>query len=67
VLSACLEKARRDLLSRRQLCQALFYSACQQRQAGNEKECIEKMRVCSQLENPIIECEWYLARGESED
>jgi tetratricopeptide (TPR) repeat protein len=66
VLSECLENAATDLLKRRQLCQSLFYAACQERQAGNEAECIKKMRLCSQLENPIIESEWYLARDERE-
>ncbi len=64
VLSECLEKVSKDLLKRRQLCQILFYAACQERQAGNEAGCIEKMGLCSKLENPIIECEWYLARAE---
>jgi len=64
-LSACLEKSRIDLLARRRLCQTLFYAACQKRQIGNEAECIETMRLCSRLENPIIESEWYLAREES--
>ena len=64
VLSECLEKASKDLLKRRRLCQTLFYVACQERQAGNEAGCIEKMGLCSKLENPIIECEWYLARAE---
>jgi tetratricopeptide (TPR) repeat protein len=64
VLSVCLESAATDLLKRRHLCQTLFYAACQERQTGNEAECIKKMRLCSKLENPIIESEWYLARGE---
>jgi tetratricopeptide (TPR) repeat protein len=64
VLSECLKEASTDLLKRRGLCQILFYNACCERSFGNEVECIRKMRLCLQLENPIIECEWYLARNE---
>jgi len=63
-LGACIQMARSDLLKRRELCQALFYGACYEREAGNETECMSKMRACFQLENPIIEVEWYLARNE---
>jgi tetratricopeptide (TPR) repeat protein len=63
-LDECLKNAKADLLKRRRLCQATFYAACQDRQAGNETECINKMRLCSHLENPILESEWYLACGE---
>jgi len=65
ILSECVEKANTDLLKRRRLCQTLFYAACQKRQAGDEAGCVIKMRLCSNLENPIVESEWYLARGES--
>jgi tetratricopeptide (TPR) repeat protein len=63
-LSECLRRAGTDLLKRRRLCQALFYDACREREAGNEPACLLRMQVCSQLENPILEEEWYLARGE---
>lgn len=63
-LSECLSKAKTDLLTRRQLCQILFYAACQEREKGNETNCIQKMQLCCQLENPILEMEWYLAHGE---
>ena len=56
--------ARTDLLKRRFLCQALFYGACREREAGDEPACMKKMEECFHLENPIIEVEWYLARGE---
>lgn len=64
-LSECLKRAQIDLLTRRHLCQALFYAACQFRESGNEVACINYMRLCSQLVNPIIDCEWYLAREEA--
>jgi tetratricopeptide (TPR) repeat protein len=63
-LEKCIQTARTDLLKRRFLCQALFYGACQEREAGDEAACMDKMRACFHLENPIIEVEWYLARGE---
>jgi len=63
-LGTCIQVARTDLLKRRFLFQALFYRACREREAGNESACMEKMRACFHLENPIIEVEWYLARGE---
>jgi len=63
-LESCINVARTDLLKRRQLCQALFYGACRERELGNKVACMKKMRICFQLENPIIEAEWYLARGE---
>jgi len=56
--------ARTDLLKRRELCQALFYGACCEREAGDNAACMDKMQACAHLENPIIEVEWYLALGE---
>jgi hypothetical protein len=64
-LEVSLKNTKEDLLKRRQVCQALFYGACQAREAANEVECMNLMQVCSELENPIIESEWYLARGEA--
>jgi len=63
-LQTCIQIARTDLLKRRFLCQALFYGACREREAGDAFACRSKMQACCQLENPIIEVEWYLARGE---
>jgi tetratricopeptide (TPR) repeat protein len=66
ILFECIRIAKKDLLKRRHLCQILFYSACLERERGNEAACTEKMQMCFQLEKPSIECEWYLARGECE-
>lgn len=63
-LDRCIQIARTDLLKRRSLCQALFYGAVREREAGNNVACIRMMRVCCNLENPIIEVEWFLARNE---
>ena len=63
-LDDCLKQARIDLLKRRRLCQILFYAACRERESGSEAKCIGMMLTCCNLENPIIEPEWYLARNE---
>ena len=63
-LRTCIEMARTDLLKRRELCQALFYGACREREAGDAGACMKMMQACYHLENPVIEVEWYLARGE---
>ena len=56
--------ARDDLLSRRQLCVALFHDGVRSRANGAEHHCQARMRQCYELENPLIEAEWYLARFE---
>jgi tetratricopeptide (TPR) repeat protein len=66
-LSEAIEIARNDLLRRRQLCVALFHDGTRRRAEGREEECRERMRECLTLENPLIELEWYLARGEIEN
>jgi hypothetical protein len=65
-LPAALEVARTKLLSRRQLCGALFHDAVRRRAQGAEELCLARMRECYRLENPLIEREWYLARHEVE-
>jgi tetratricopeptide (TPR) repeat protein len=65
VLRDAIRAARDDLLSRRRLARALFYFAVRKRSEGLEKECHAGMVQCASLENPIIEVEWYLARGEA--
>ena len=63
-LSEALAVARDDLLIRRQLCVALFHEGVKQRTGGDEEGCLEHMRKCYALEDPLIELEWYLARDE---
>ena len=65
-LPDAVDMARTDLLSRRRLCGALFHDGVKRRAAGLEEECLERMRQCYSLEDPLIELEWYLARGEVE-
>ena len=65
-LTEAFALAKTDLLKRRYLCQLLFYAAVNQRNIGDENGCLERMKNCIQLENPILEVEWYLARNETE-
>jgi tetratricopeptide (TPR) repeat protein len=58
--------ARVKLLSRRQLCVALFHDGVRSRAQGAEDRCLNRMRECHALEDPLIEPEWYLARHEVE-
>lgn len=55
---------RKDFLRRRELVNALFYFAVKHRADGQEHECRKMMAKVVQIENPLIELEWYLARGE---
>jgi hypothetical protein len=57
---------RKDVLKRRRLVNAMFYFATRSRDEGSEEECLARMRKCASIENPIVEVEWYLARGEAE-
>lgn len=52
------------VLQRRELINALFYSAVSRRAAGQENECRKLMATVVQIQNPLLELEWYLARGE---
>lgn len=63
-LGELVKLAENDLLLRRELCQALFYFGVRKRSEGNEGACQEMMVQCANLENPLIENEWYLARAE---
>ncbi len=66
-LEGATVNAANDLLIRRQLVVALFYSATKQRSEGLEDACKLKMAACSRLKNPILEYEWYLACAEAKD
>jgi hypothetical protein len=58
--------AHGDLLSRREVCVALFHDGVKERTQGDEGRCQSRMRECLSLENPLLEEEWYLARYEVE-
>lgn len=66
-LEGAVARASRDLLVRRQLVAVLFYAATKKRSEGQEEECKIDMKTCAQIENPIIEPEWYLARAEAKN
>lgn len=53
-----------DILRRRKLVNALFFFAVKRRADGQERECRKLMSTVVQIENPLLELEWYLARGE---
>lgn len=55
-----------DVRRRRELCEVLLCLATAKRLAGAELECRSLMRRCASLENPLIQIEWFLARGEIE-
>jgi hypothetical protein len=55
-----------DFLLLRELCQVLLCHATGKRLTGAENECLALMRRCSSLENPLVQIEWFLARGEAE-
>jgi hypothetical protein len=55
-----------DFLLLRELCQVLLCFATAKRLAGEENECRALMRRCSSLDNPLVQIEWFLARGEAE-
>jgi hypothetical protein len=58
--------AHGDLLSRREVCVALFHDGVKSRAQGDEVRCQSRMRECLSLENPLLEEEWYLAKYEVE-
>ena len=65
-LPQAVAAAQAKLLSRRQLCGALFHDGTRSRAQGAEDLCVARMRECYALEDPLIEPEWYLARYEVE-
>lgn len=62
--AAPLDAAKAELGRRRRLSVALFHDGVRSRAQGDEERCLARMRECYELENPLIEQEWYLARYE---
>ncbi len=58
------EIAKVELSRRRRLTVALFHDGVRSRSQGDEERCLVRMRECYELENPLLEQEWYLARYE---
>src|SRR5208283_2950334 len=55
--------AEEDLMTRRQLTNLLFAAGTERRMAGDEPRCRMYMAECASLTTPLIEYEWYLAKG----
>jgi hypothetical protein len=64
-LAHAVEIAADDLLKRRRLINLLFNAGVASRVAGDESGCLEYMRRCASLQNPLVEFDWYLAREEA--
>jgi len=62
-LTEVTERAKRDILTTRELTQALFVLGTQYRKQGDQDRCRQVFQQCAQLENPH-EDEWYLAAAE---
>ena len=63
-LAMAISKASRDLLTRRRLCNILFADGVVHRSNGDEALCIQRMKECEKLTNPLLEMDWFLARDE---
>jgi tetratricopeptide (TPR) repeat protein len=61
----CLSLAKKNMLARRELCQAFFYKGVKVRSEGDEKGCIATMMECLRLGPAPMEQEWLLAQAES--
>lgn len=53
-----------ELLTRRHLCEALFYGAIKSLAGDQFDQYMQRLHSCAELENPLIELEWYLANHE---
>jgi hypothetical protein len=63
-LDLLLANSKTDTLMRRKLCTVLLCWATGERFADRGYESKRLMKLCSDLENPLVEIEWYLAHGE---
>ncbi|MGB6538095.1 MAG: tetratricopeptide repeat protein [Xanthobacteraceae bacterium] len=64
VTLAAVDLRKVELARRRKLCVALFHDGVNSRAQGDDEKCLDRMRECCALEDPLIEQEWYLARYE---
>jgi tetratricopeptide (TPR) repeat protein len=56
--------AEQDLMKRRHLAALLFAAGTERRMADDETGCRMFMSECASLTHPLVEYEWYLAKGE---
>ena len=64
-LEMAINQSKTDVMMRRKLVRMLFYNAVGKRSSGAEAACQTGMIQCANVENPIIEIEWYLAKAEA--
>jgi hypothetical protein len=64
-LAVKLEDWKIDLGKRRRTTVALFHDGVRSRARGDHLHCFARMRECCEIENPLLEQEWYLARHET--
>jgi hypothetical protein len=64
-LEQAKQLAAADLMKRRRLTNMLFNAAVASRVSGNEPQCLNFMRACATLQNPLIEFDWHLAKAEA--
>jgi hypothetical protein len=64
-LAVEVEAWKIDLGKRRRITVALFHNGIRGRAQGDDEHCLARMRQCCELENPLLEQEWYLARHEN--
>ena len=62
-IEAAITAAWTDLLERRHLSNYLLYVGALALSQGKEDDYWQCLKLCADLENPIIEDEWYIARG----
>ena len=62
-IETAIAAATTDLLKRRRLSQYLLYAGALALSQGKECDYWQRVKQCAALENPIIENEWYIARG----
>lgn len=65
-IETAINHARVDILSRRQLVEALFYAAIRKRDEGQEAECLGLLAKVADLPISHTEIEWFLAKHEIE-
>jgi hypothetical protein len=62
-IQAAITAAKTDLLKRRELSNYLLYVGALALSEGKEDDYWNCLKLCATMENPIIEDEWYIARG----
>jgi len=61
-LQKAVQRSHDEAYYRRALPEVLFHIATGERARGHEKACQDLLKACSEIPNPLIVMEWYLAR-----